>query len=257
METVTLEMVGTAAYVTMNRPEKRNAFNSRMVAELMDAFDSLKEDSCRCIVLTGEGTAFSAGADLEYMRQIKLAGSGENLADANTLANLLETIYSHPKPVIARVNGVAIGGGVGLIAACDIVIAVKSAFFAFSEVKLGLVPAVISPYVIRKIGEGAMRCAMLTAGRIDAESALGIGLVHYLVEESELDDKTGEIAAKLAKGGPEALAVCKKIIRRVGEEPIDNVKLWTAERIAELRASDEGQEGIAAYLEKRKPRWET
>ena len=253
--TVKVQTGVDGALVIMQRPERRNAFNSEMIADLTRAFHSLRTSESRLIVLTGAGSAFSAGADLDYMKSIKDAGPEANRADALALAALLEEIYTHPKPVIARVNGPAIGGGLGLVCACDMAFAAEEAVFAFSEVRLGLVPAVIGPYILRALGERQARRWMLTGDRIDSRKALEIGLVQGIAPIGELDRVILEVAKSLNASGPEALAACKRLIQRSGEETIDAVREWTAELIAELRGSPEGQEGMAAFLEKRHPAW--
>ena len=255
LNTVKVHTLNGTAYVIMNRPERRNAFNSQMVQDLYHAFESLQNHECRCVVLTSEGSAFSAGADLEYMREIREAGHDANIADANALADLLQLIYTFPKPVIAQIAGPAIGGGLGLIAACDIAIAKQGSFFAFSEVRLGLIPAVIGPYVVKKMGESAARRYMLTGDRFHAEAALDAGLVHQVVVQGDLESSVKRMATSIENTGPEALKACKQLIRRCAEEPLEDVKAWTAEQIATLRAGDEGQEGISAFLEKRDPSW--
>ncbi|MFH0882611.1 MAG: enoyl-CoA hydratase-related protein [bacterium] len=253
--TVKVQTGEDGALVIMQRPERRNAFNSGMIADLTAAFHSLRSCDTRLIVLTGAGSAFSAGADLDYMKSIKDAGVDANRKDALALAALLEEIYTHPKPVIARVNGPAVGGGLGLICACDMAWAADNAFFAFSEVRLGLVPAVIGPYVLRALGERQARRWMLTGDRIDAKTALAIGLVQGIAPLVELDRSILEVANSLNAAGPDALAACKRLIQRSGEETIDAVRDWTAELIAELRSGAEGQEGMTAFLEKRFPAW--
>lgn len=255
LATVNVHTLNGTAFITMNRPDRRNAFNSQMVADLTEAFQSLQDNECRCVVLSGEGSAFSAGADLNYMKQIRDAGEEANIADAMALANLIELIYTFPKPVIARIPGPAIGGGLGLIAACDMAIAKQGSFFAFSEVKLGLIPAVIGPIVVKKIGESAARRYMLTGDRFHAEAAQAMGLVHQVVVQGDLDSAVRKLADTVEQAGPKALTACKELIRRCGEEPLDSLKEWTAEQIAGLRASDEGQEGMASFLDKREPAW--
>ncbi len=254
-ETVQVQTGEDGALVIMQRPERRNAFNPEMIADLTAAFKALRDSDTRLIVLTGAGSSFSAGADLEYMKSIKEAGADANRRDALALAALLEEIYTHPKPVIARVNGPAIGGGLGLVCACDMAWAAEQAFFAFSEVRLGLVPAVIAPYVLRALGERQARRWMLTGDRIDAKTALTIGLVQGVAPLDALDRSILEVANSLNAAGPNALAACKRLIRRSGEETIESVGEWTAELIAELRGGAEGQEGMAAFLEKRSPGW--
>ena len=255
LATVKVHTLNGTAYITMNRPERRNAFNSQMVTDLTEAFRSLLDNESRCIVLSGEGTAFSAGADLNYMKQIREAGEEANIADAMALANLLELIYTFPKPVIARIPGPAIGGGLGLIAACDMAIAKQGSFFAFSEVKLGLIPAVIGPFVVKKIGESAARRYMLTGDRFNAEVAREIGLVHQVVVQGDLENAVRNLRDTVEQAGPHALTACKELIKRCAEEPLDSLKAWTAQRIADLRAGDEGQEGMSSFLDKREPSW--
>ncbi len=256
LETVKLHIMDHVAHVAMNRPDKRNAFNSQMVIDLTEAFNALNDHPCRSIVLTGEGPAFSAGADLGYMSSMKEASHDENYEDAKRLADLLALIYTHPKPVIAQVNGPVVGGGNGLVAACDIAVAKQGAFFAFSEVRLGLTPAVISPYIIRKIGESASKLLMLTGERFSAEQALEFGLVHKVSVQGDVESTVRGFTTSLSMGGPEALSMCKKLVNRVSEDFRENVIEWTAEMIADLRVSDEGQEGMASFLEKRDPEWQ-
>ncbi|MDP8206406.1 MAG: enoyl-CoA hydratase-related protein [Candidatus Electryonea clarkiae] len=256
LETVQLHIIDNVAHVILNRPEKRNAFNSQMIMDLTDAFRTLAEHSCRSIVLTGEGSTFSAGADLDYMSEMREASHQDNLKDAMRLADLLELIYTHPKPVIARVNGPVVGGGNGLVAACDIAVAKKGSFFAFSEVRLGITPATISPYVIRRIGEGRARLLMLTGERFTADQALEYGLVHRVAVMGDLEHAVHGYTTALSLGGPKALEECKKLIQKVGEEPLDSVKNYTAEMIADLRVSEEGQEGMGSYLDRRDPEWQ-
>lgn len=254
-QNVNLCVLNGTATITMDRPEKRNAFTSAMVEELTEAFLELRDHDCRSIVLTGSEPAFSAGADLEYMRSIKNAGHEANLEDAHALADLLELIYTHPKPVIARVNGPAIGGGLGLVAACDIAVAKQGAFFAFSEVRLGLIPSVIGPYVVRAVGERAARRYMLTGDRFHAEEALSIGLVHKVVVQGDLDNSIRKLTEAFGNTAPGAVDQCKQLIYHCTELEFDTLKDWTAEKIAELRAGEEGQEGMSSFLEKRKPVW--
>lgn len=239
------------ARVTLNRPEVHNALNAAMIADLKAAFDRLSDDAdTRVVVLTGEGKNFSAGADLNWMQEASQQSFEANQQDAYKLARMLYTIDSCPKPVIALVNGAALGGGVGLVACCDIVVAQSTAQFGLTEVKIGLIPATISPYVTRKIGESQARRYMLTGGRFDAETARRIGLVH------EVGDDADAIISSLVANGPAAMADTKTLIRDVAHATVDEALLaMTAERIATRRASAEGREGIAAFLEKRKPGW--
>ncbi len=242
--------------ISLNRPEVHNAFNATMIRELSDAFTQAKEDdSVRVVILTGTGESFCAGADLNWMREIVHYSFDQNLKESLEVAELLHVIYTLPKPTIARVNGTAIGGGNGLLSACDIVIASERAKFGLSEVKIGLVPAAISPYVIRRIGERAAREYFLTGERFDSRRALEIGLVNRMVPHDELDAKVDEVIQLLLSSGPEAMASCKELLHRVPAMSLEDAKRYTAEMIARLRVSEEGQEGMAAFLEKRKPRW--
>jgi len=255
-ETITVETTDRVARVTLNRPEVHNAFNIQMLLDLIDAFGKLGVDGdVRVVVLTGEGKSFCAGADLQWMREIIDYSYEQNLEESNTVADLMEVIYLCPKPTIARVNGAAIGGGTGLVAACDVAVAAESAKLSLSEVKLGLVPACISPYVIRRVGESRARELFLTGERLSAARAAEYGLVNRAVPDGELDVAVDELVEKLITSGPEAIATCKELLRRVPGHPIDEIKGFTAECIAKMRVSDEGQEGMAAFFEKRKPKW--
>jgi len=249
--TISVSIDHGIARVTLNRPEVHNALNAAMIADLQTAFDRLSEDaSVRVVVLTGAGKNFSAGADLTWMQQVSQQGFEANRQDANALAQMFYTIDSCPKPVLAQVNGAALGGGVGLVACCDIVVAQANAQFGLTEVRIGLIPATISPYVTRKIGESQARRYMLTGERFDAETARRIGLVH------EIGDDAGAVISALMANGPDAMADTKALIRDVAQAPVDEALLaMTVERIAARRASPEGREGIAAFLEKRKPGW--
>jgi len=244
------------ATVTLRRPEVHNAFNAQVVADLTAAFTTLSTDErLHGIVLTGEGPSFSAGADIHAMKEAATFTKEQDLTDALLLADLLHTIYTLPCPVVARVNGLAMGGGVGLIAACDIAIAVENARFAFSEVKLGIAPAVISPYVMRKIGEGHARTLFVTGERFGTERALAIGLVHDVVAREQLDEAILWIVNELLSSGPAALRACKALALNVGTMSHEQARNYTAETIANLRVSPEGQEGLSAFLEKRKTSW--
>jgi methylglutaconyl-CoA hydratase len=255
-DTAYLKISDGLATVVMNRPDRRNAFTSQMVVDLTDLFKILVDDeSVRCIVLTGEGSAFSAGADLSYMRSIKDAGEEANIADATALANLLELIYTHPKPVIGKVNGPAIGGGLGLVSACDIAIGRQGCKFAFSEVRLGLAPAVIAPYVVHAIGEKYSRRYMLTGDMFNDETAVQIGLLEKSVAPGDLDAAVHSLTNSFFAVAPKAVAACKELIQRVSEHPLEEVQGYTAKLIADLRAGAEGQEGMAAFLDKREVSW--
>ncbi|MFC1683550.1 enoyl-CoA hydratase/isomerase family protein [Candidatus Zixiibacteriota bacterium] len=255
-ETILTSQDGPIIRIALNRPEVHNAFNDKMVEELLEVFSDIAErQDLRVVILTGQGKSFCAGADLNWMRRVKDYSFEENLKESKRLADLMYAIYALPLPTIARINGATIGGGTGLMAACDLVIAAQSAKISLSEVKLGLVPAVISPYVVRRAGESACRQFMLTGERLTAEKALDFGLVNQVVPMENLDEAVQEHAAQLLTSGPEALKTCKELLRRVPEMSFEEVKSYTAEVIARLRLSDEGQEGMAAFLEKRKPKW--
>jgi methylglutaconyl-CoA hydratase len=255
---IELERQGPVGLVTMNRPEKHNAFDDLLIAELTEAFRSMEaEDGVRVVVLSAAGSSFSAGADLNWMRRMAGFSKDENQRDAMGLGALMRTIAHLRKPTVARVQGSAFGGGVGLVACCDFAIALTSATFSFSEAKLGLVPAVISPYAIAAIGERAARRYFLTAERFDAAEAWRLGLVHELANsEGELDEKVGHAVDALLACGPAAQREAKELIRAVAGRPITSELIQdTAERIARLRSSPEGREGVGAFLEKRRPSW--
>lgn len=255
-ETIAVEREGKLARLWLDRPDVHNAFNSAMIRELRDALRELREDAAvRVVVLSGKGKSFCAGADLNWMREIIRFSYEQNLQESLDLADFLYELYSLPKPTIARVNGAAIGGGAGFLSACDIVVASAEAKFGLSEVKIGLVPACIAPYVVRRTGESIARQYFLTGERLDAHRALEIGLANAVVEPGRLEAKIEEIAWLLLSSGPEALASCKELLRRVPGMGFEEAKRFTAEMIAGLRVSREGQEGMAAFLEKRKPNW--
>jgi methylglutaconyl-CoA hydratase len=255
-QTIEIEREGRVGRIWLARPGVRNAFNAVMIGELREALRSLAgDDAVRVIVLSGKGTAFCAGADLAWMREIIHFSYAQNVKESQDLADCLHDLYSLPKPTIARVNGPAIGGGTGFVSACDIALASTEAQFGLSEVKIGVVPAVISPYVMRRIGESRARQYFLTGERIDARRALEIGLVNFVVEPSGLDRRLEELVSSLLSSGPEALAMAKDLLSRVPGMGFDEAKRFTAEMIARLRTSAEAQEGMAAFLEKRKPKW--
>ena len=255
-ETVLLQVEDAVAKVILNRPEVHNAFNDVMIKELTEIFEKLsKDESIRAVVLTGEGRSFCAGADLNWMKKVIHFSYEDNFDDSYKLAQLFHLIYSLPKPTIAKVNGSAIGGGTGLVSVCDIVIASEDARFSLSEVKLGLVPACISPYVIRRMGESKAREFFLTGERLDAVKALHAGLVNEVVSAKDLDKTVDEKVRQLISNGPEALKWCKELLEKVPLMNLDLATDYTAEVIAKLRISDEGQEGMNAFLEKRKPKW--
>jgi methylglutaconyl-CoA hydratase len=256
-QSIDIVETGSTVTIVLNRPQVRNAFDDALIAELTAALRDLGErDSIRVIVLTGEGEVFSAGADLNWMRKVAEYSYEENVADALKLADLMETLYNVPKATIARVNGACIGGALGLVSTCDIAVVSAEAFFALREIRLGITPAVISPYVIRRIGERNAKDYFLTGRRIDAPAALEIGLVHEVVEAADLDSAVSRWIDRFMHSGPDAVKACKELIARVSGAPIADVKQFTAEMIAALRGSEEGQEGFAAFFEKRKPKWD-
>jgi methylglutaconyl-CoA hydratase len=247
---------GQVARIFLNRPEVHNAFNLTMIRELVDAFRKAASDpAVRVVVLSGKGKSFCAGADLNWMREVIRYSFEQNLAESLELSELDYLIYTLPKPTIARVNGAVIGGGTGFLCACDIALASEEAKFGLSEVKIGLVPAAISPYVWRRIGESQARHYFLTGERMDAKRAREIGLVNEVATAEKLDQKVDEVAAMLLSSGPEAMARCKELLQRMPVMTFEEAKKYTAQMIAELRVSREGQEGMAAFLEKRKPKW--
>jgi methylglutaconyl-CoA hydratase len=254
---VTKRRADGSAHITLNRPEIHNAFDDRLIAELTAALAALaSDDGVRVVVLTGSGKSFSAGADLNWMRRTSTYGEAENLADARALAKLMATLNELPKPTIARVNGAALGGGTGLVACCDIVVASSHAMFGTTEVRLGLIPAVIGPYVVAAIGVRQARRLMLTGERIGAAEAARIGLVHEVVAADELDAAIATILDHLLKGGPDALAGAKRLVHDLAGRPIDAELIdYTARRIAALRATPEAREGVAAFLDKRPANW--
>jgi len=255
-KTVKVINKGAVAEVRFCRPEVHNAFNDQVIDETTFAFKKLKlDDDVRIVVLTGEGKSFCAGADLNWMRSVKDAAYEDNLDEARRLADLFYYIYSFPKPVIGRINGAAIGGGTGFVAVTDIAITAQSSIFSFSEVKIGVVPACISPYVIKRVGEGRARELFLTGERIDGEAAERVGLVNRSVPDDMLDATVNGLVQKLLSSGPEAIKVCKELLQNVPGQTVEQFKEYTARMIADLRQSPEGQEGMDAFLNKRKPNW--
>jgi methylglutaconyl-CoA hydratase len=252
-----IEKKDGVARVTLNRPDVRNAFDDALISRLKNAFDEIGGDpSVRVLVLAGNGPAFCAGADLNWMKRMAGYGYEQNLADAQALADMLAALDRMPKPTIARVHGPAFAGGTGLVAACDIAIGTPEAKFCFSEAKLGLSPATISPHVMRAIGERAARRYFLTAEVFDAAEAEKLGLLSVLVPSQELDSFIGGLLKHLLAGGPEAMRKIKDLVRAVAGRPVDDALVAdTAKRIAEIRVSPEGKEGIASFLEKRKAAW--
>ena len=248
---------GGVIWLTLDRPEIHNAFDDRLIAELTAELERLGADAAvRVLVITGAGRSFSAGADLNWMRRTATYGEAENLADARALAKLMQTLNELPKPTVARVNGAALGGGTGLVACCDIVVASEQATFGTTEVRLGLIPSVIGPYVLAAIGPRHARRLMLTGERISAAEALRLGLVHEMVAPEQLDGAVERIVGELQKGGPDAIAAAKQLVRDLSGRPVDAALIErTAQRIARLRATSEAREGVGAFLEKRPPRW--
>lgn len=256
LERLELHFDGPVARVWLNRPDARNAFDGLMVSELRRVlFDLRNVDGVRVIVLGGRGPTFCAGADLQWMKAMAGFSREENLREAQALADLFFTVYESPKPVVARVHGAALGGGAGLVAACDVPVAALGTRFGFTEVRLGLIPSVISPYVIRKIGESAARELFLTGERFEAVRAAEIGLVRQAVPEEHLDAAVDGRVQELLQAAPRAVAEAKALMSEVAFRRIEDVQRYTVERIADVRVSPEGQEGMHAFLEKRKPEW--
>lgn len=256
-DTLDIERDGAVATVWMNRPDRHNAFNARVIGELTEAFEILGADaSARVVVLAGRGKSFSAGADLEWMKAAGEASFEDNLADARRLAAMLRAIGECPKPTVARVHGAALGGGMGLAAACDVCIASDAASFATSEVKFGLIPSAIGPWVLRAIGPRRASRLFLTAERVDATRAEAIGLVHEVVAADALDAAVATLARTLLGGAPGAQGEAKRLIRDLSGRPIDDAVVEeTASRIATLRRGEEAREGLSAFLDKRPPYW--
>jgi methylglutaconyl-CoA hydratase len=256
-QTLTVAIADKVATVTLNRPDVRNAFNEFTIAELSLAFNELgRHDGVRAIVLAASGPAFCAGADLNWMKKMALYSHSENAEDAEKLADMLRTIYLCPKPVVAKVQGDCYAGGMGLVAACDIAVCASAVSFCLSEVKLGLIPATISPYVIKSMGENAARRYFLTAEKFTAQEAHRIGFVHDVVSAEALDAHVDSIVKSLVTSSPNAVREAKVLVREVSGKAVDSALVVdTAERIANIRSSEEGREGVASFLEKRKPSW--
>jgi methylglutaconyl-CoA hydratase len=247
---------GAVERLTLNRPEVRNAFNDEMIAELTAWAQAVASDrAVRVVVVSGAGKSFSAGADVNWMARLAGYTDEENLRDAQAAATMFSAINRLPVPVVGRIHGAALGGGAGLIAVCDVAITAIDTVFGFSEVKLGIVPAMISPFVLEKIGRSAARELFLTGARFSALRAREIGLVHAVVPDQELDDAVDAVVREFLSAGPEAIATAKRLITEVPRLPPDEVTGRTAAALAERRASDEGREGLRAFLEKRKPAW--
>ena len=245
------------AQVTLNNPDKHNAFDDQMIIELTNAFNALAANAnVRIMLLKSEGKSFSAGADLDWMKRMASYSYQQNLNDARALAAMLKALHQMPIPTIARVQGATFGGAVGLISCCDIALASSNASFALSEVKIGLVPSTISPYVIAAIGERHAKRYFVTAERFDANTALQIDLVHEAVEKSLLDDKVEQLITAILSNGPEAVVAAKQLVFAVSGKAVDSSLIeHTCEVIAGIRVSAQGQEGLSAFLDKRKPNW--
>ncbi len=255
-ETLKYSETNAVARITLNRPQVHNAFNATMVDELIRVYRELAaREDIRVVVLSGEGKSFCAGADLNWMREIIQYSYEDNLRESNLISDLMEAINFCPKATIARVHGATLGGGTGLAAACDLVIAAEPAFFSLSEVKIGLVPACISPYVIGRVGAMTARECFITGERIPASQAVRIGLATEVTTLEELDAAVEKRVSQILKNGPEAIAWAKELTALVPGMPISVAKKYTAEIIASLRVSDEGQEGMDAFLNRRKPNW--
>ncbi len=255
--TLHLEIDGAVARLTLDRADVRNAIDETMIAELTDVTRALaSDDSVRVVVLTGARGVFSAGADLNWMRKVAAYSFDENVKDALVFARMMEALYRLPKATIARVNGVCLGGGVGLVSACDVAVAVREAKFALREILLGIAPATISPYVLRKIGETFAHDYFLTGRAFDAERAREIGLINEVVDEDLLDAEIDVWIQRFLHAGPKAVAATKALINKVSWSSIEEIQEYTARTIAALRGSPEGKEGFAAFFEKRKPDWD-
>lgn len=251
-----LERHGPIGTVTLNRPTIHNAFNPQLMRELRTAFTSLSDDpAIRIIVLTGAGASFSAGGDLNWMREAQHYTPAENAADAAELDALFHTLNTCPKAVIGRINGAALGGGVGLVACCDLAVAVDSARFGFTEVKLGLIPAVIAQYVVPKIGVSQSRALFVSGERFSAERAFEIGLIHAVTTETDLDASITTLARRMLSSGPEAIAAAKALVQVMWEQERADARRYAIEAISQARASHEGQAGMAAFLAKQRPPW--
>ncbi len=258
MDPVEIERRGAAAWLWLNRPELRNALNREIQDLLLKAFKALEGDKgVRVLVLAGRGAAFCAGGDLSRMEQAAKMTKARSRSEASRFAKLLLRMHAYPKPLIARVHGPAFAGGMGLVAACDLVVAAEEAEFCLPEVRIGLVPAMISPYLVRAMGEQQARRYMLTGERLPAREAHRIGFVHECVPAAELDARVEKLAVQLSQAGPQALARSKKLLAKVGKAPISPaIAAATAAVLAEARAGEEAREGIRSFLEKRRPDWQ-
>lgn len=242
--------------IILNRPEVKNAFNEELLEEIISLTEEIKKDpKIRVVILTGVGNVFCAGADINWVKKCKERSSEENYNSFLKLSNALYSIYSLPKPVVGKINGHAIGGGVGFVSVCDISVTVYGAKFGFSEVKIGLVPACISPYIFRKCREDKVRELFITGKRISEEKAKEVGLINDIVEKEKLNLRINEITEELLSGGPYAISMCKKLLEEVRVMNLSEAKTYTARMLSELILTEETQEGLSAFLEKRKPKW--
>ena len=255
-DTVRLSRHGAVARVALDRPDVRNAFNDEMLEDLLEAFGALRDDAdIRVVVLTGEGHCFCAGADVHWMKRVVAYTDEENYQDSLRLARMLREIYECPKPVIGRINGPAIGGGTGLVAVCDIAIAADDAVFGITETKLGVIPAAISPYLLKRMGERNLKEYTLTGERFTAPRAAELGLVNSVAPADKLDEAVQARIDLILTGGPEALTASKQLIRGIAERTLEENGPYTARMITDRRMSAEGQEGMNAFLRKVKPHW--
>ncbi len=257
MKTILFDINGPIARITLNRPEIHNAFNDVMLSELIEVFKEIQNNKkkVRVVILTGNGKSFCAGADLHWMKRMVQYSYEENVEDSKRLSECLYRLYTLPQPTVARINGAAVGGGMGLVTGCDIAVAQEGAVFSLSEVKIGLVPACISPYVIKRAGEAKCRELFLSGERISAEKALSVGLLNEIVPLDQLDTAVDRWKQQFLKNGPEALSVCKQFLEKIPGMNLEEAMDYTADGIAKLRISQEGQEGMNAFLEKRRPSW--
>ena len=254
---ITLTINAGVATLTLTQPEIRNAFSDEVIADITAAFQSIAiRNDVRVVVLAAEGSAFCAGANLNWMRRMGDYSREENIVDAGKMATMLRTIYECPVPTIARIQGDVYAGGVGLVAACDMAVTVDSAYFCLSEVKIGLIPATIAPFVLRAMGARASHRYFLTGERFDAATALRMGFVHEVVAAESLDSAVDQLLKALLAAGPAAVRACKKLVLETAEREINDALVQeTVQAIADIRASDEGKEGVQAFLSKRKPNW--
>lgn len=251
-----IQKEGNVLIIKLNRPEVRNAFNDELILELSTVFskEALEKD-IRLVIIKGEGKVFSAGGDLNWMKKASTYTREKNIQDALTLSQLLETMNTLPKPLVGVVHGAVLGGGMGLMSVCDYVIATEDTKFGFSEVKLGLIPAIIGPFVIQKIPFSQARALFLSGEQFDSKKAYELGLVHQIVKAIELDEALQKCCLNFLSNSPKAMEIAKNFIEQINNNNLKNNSLLASETLADLRASPDGQEGIKAFLEKRKPKW--